>query len=733
MTAEETTAFLKLARDRFDAWKTTDELDRSCAQDDNKFAFADDKDLSQWDETAKRARVKRPILQWNRIPTYIHQVTNAGRENKPSVHVSPLDDSPPETANYFQGRIRQIQYDSDADTATDWARQQQVVSGRGFKRVKLEWVPGTQQQRICIEAIPNQFTVAWDTSAIKYTKEDSDWWFVFSHVSKEKYIRDYGEDAYEKRIAFTGPEDPAPEWINTGPEGEQIQIAEYIVAEYKTVTVPAEGKQPKRTEKQRSWCSYIIDGAQILEDKKELLGSTCQIIPVWGEQAVVDNILRNYSLIRNARTPQKNANLFLSNMSEQIGQMPKTPWIVAQGGIAPQHENDWQDANTQPIAQLYYQKYDQNGRELPPPERNTFEPPIEALLEALNVCFEGVKASMGLFDPSVGADKESDQSGVAVQKLQNQAGIGNYHFPDNESRSLKYEGEILVELIKIVDRPGSRNPIRTVDGKTHIVPIGEPHQDYKTRQTVIHDLASANVGVVVSAGPSYETARQEAAAVMSEQFKAVPETFNIFGDLFYRFSDFPAAEEIADRMKAWISMHNPGLIPEEQGGPPIPPQVQAQLQSQQAELQKVHAFAQSLHEQLQSKQPQIDADLQKAQLDLQIRKYTVDQQEETKRTLGLATINADIAMKRLEEELGIISAKIDRQHAQTMESSKQAHAKGMESSKQAHVSGEAEKDRTHESVQADKAAAQAQQSQQTQIEADQQAAESAQQNQGDGE
>src|SRR4051812_47925374 len=68
--------FLKLARERFDFGRTADAEDREEAETDNRFANASNKDLSQWDETAKKQRkkAKRPCLQWNRIPVYVQQV-----------------------------------------------------------------------------------------------------------------------------------------------------------------------------------------------------------------------------------------------------------------------------------------------------------------------------------------------------------------------------------------------------------------------------------------------------------------------------------------------------------------------------------------------------------------------------------------------------------------------------------------------------------------------------------
>src|SRR4051794_18340180 len=94
--------FLKLARERFDFGRTADAGDREEAETDNRFANASNKDLGQWDETAKKQRkkAKRPCLQWNRIPVYVQQVGNDGRQNKPRIRIAPGDGGVAHTAEY---------------------------------------------------------------------------------------------------------------------------------------------------------------------------------------------------------------------------------------------------------------------------------------------------------------------------------------------------------------------------------------------------------------------------------------------------------------------------------------------------------------------------------------------------------------------------------------------------------------------------------------------------------
>ena len=116
--------FLSQARERYTAGLSFDKIDRDEAQEDQ---FFESGGLNQWSPEAVQARsepgFERPILTENKLHIYVQQVTNDGRQAKPSITVAPLDGGDPKTADVIQGRIRHIEYASDADVAYDHARE----------------------------------------------------------------------------------------------------------------------------------------------------------------------------------------------------------------------------------------------------------------------------------------------------------------------------------------------------------------------------------------------------------------------------------------------------------------------------------------------------------------------------------------------------------------------------------------------------------------------------------
>lgn len=712
--------FLRIARDRYTFGLSVDAEDRKEAEYCNEFAANIKREgagTSQWNEVAAKARIaaSRPVETWNRLPIYVAQVVNEGRQNKPAIKVAPMDGGTKETADFFQARIRHIEYESDADTARDTAREQQVTTGRGFIRVSTEYKPGATDQSLAVDPIPNQFSVVYDPAAIKYTRADGEWCFVVSRISKEKHKRDYGAESIVNSLDFTTDGNPAPEWIGVGEGGELIQVAEYWVKDFKErvlckLAMPdgsfSKGYQDelpadhppivaKRKEQCASVWQYIINGAEILEET-EWIDYDIPIVPYWGREATVEGKRRTFSLICNAISPQRAVNLYVSNILEQIAQMPKTPYKVAVGSIPANLEIDYENLNNSPKAYILYNAYDEDGtRPLPPPMREVTEPPIQALTIGLNQAIDAIKAAMGIFDAALGA-KSNETSGIAIERRKQQTGIVNFHFPDNEQRSNKYLGSILCRCIKKLDRAGMNVPVRDEMGKTRLVPIGVAHPDPKTGLPITVDPSVGDYGVSVSSGKSYNSQREEAFERDTALVTADPELMWVIGDQMFALDDTAGSEDRAERMKRAIEMKTPGLIQEPGQQQQIPPQVQQQMLAMQQKLQQTEAFAQSLHEQIETKKPELQNKTQLAQLDADIKLKLAQMDIDFKREqlaveamLKEAALGSTEAIAELTARLDVLDAERQRLHELTTLQATQDHQASLQDSAQQHQADQA--------------------------------------------
>ena len=123
----------------------------------------------QWekDDLEVRSAQGRPSLTVNRMPSFIRQVVNDARQNKPQIKVHPNDDqSDPETAEVINGIIRNIEQVSKADLAYDTAIDCSATGGFGYFRVGLDYADDdTFDMDIKIDRIINPLTVYGDPSS----------------------------------------------------------------------------------------------------------------------------------------------------------------------------------------------------------------------------------------------------------------------------------------------------------------------------------------------------------------------------------------------------------------------------------------------------------------------------------------------------------------------------------------------------------------------------------------
>ncbi len=660
--------FMQTARLRYAQALAADARDRQAAEEDVRFAAGD-----QWRTAARDQREKwgQPVLTWNRLPTFIAQVCNTGRENKPAIKTTAMEGGAQETAVFFQDRIRHLEYECDADIAYDTARRQQVISGRAAVRVSTEYKPGKLfEQRIIIEPIENQFSVLWDPTARQYDRKDAEFCFVFSWLSKDNYERKHGKNtAAAARNYFQSESNPAPDWINIGPSGDLIQEAEYWVKEHAKRTLCLlpdlstcwEDELPdeldpdhivgKAVKDEVTVCQYIIDGVEPL-DETEFAVPYIPIVPLWGESQIVDGRRENYSLVRNVKDSQRLVNLYVSNIAGEIARMAKTPYIVAEGQIAGR-EAEWEEINEVPRAVIQYKAKDLNGNLVGAPHREAVEPPIQALTLGLNQAIDAMKAGMGIFDAALGA-QANEVSGTAIERRKQQSSITNYHYGDNEARTRKSIGRILLALIPKLDKGDKSVPTRTEDGKTKLVRVNAPHRTPDGKD-VHHELDNGNYDIAVSTGPSYLSQRDEANQTYAQIAAHDKNFMTIAGDLYFRTSDMPGADAIADRYEKMLP---PQLQPPDPDGAKKLQQSQQAIQQLQTQHQQltdhVHALAQAL-EQKQAEQ--------------QAKIHIATMQEETKRMRG----EAEDALKLALAEITTKAQDVTRAAADQMARDKMAH------------------------------------------------------------
>lgn len=661
--------------------------------DDVKFARLGE----QWPEKIKQQREKegRPCLTINRLPAFIRQVTNDARQNKPSIKVHPVSDGAnAETAEIISGLIRNIEYTSNADIAYDTSLDHAVSGGFGYIRVDIDYAcDDVFDKDIRIERIANPLTVYGDPNSTCADSSDWNTAFVTEILPKDDFEVKYPKAKDTMSWLDDGNDkDKDAEWF----EGEKVRIAEYWVRKKVPKTLlklsdgtvmleevylmPTDGIAPKalcdaqgltiiskrQTMSYEVW-QHIVTGAEVIESTK-WAGQYIPIVPVYGDEVMVEGKRTFNSLIRFAKDPQQMFNFWRTASTELVALAPKAPFIGPVGAFNSDADK-WATANTETHAYIEYDIVDGG-----PPQRQPFTGvPAGALQEALNAA-DDMKSIMGIYDASLGA-KSNETSGRAILARQREGDVGTFNFVDNLSRAIRHLGRVVVDLIPKVYNTERIVRVIHEDKTNEKVTINAPHTPPQPEQgqgdplldmqggmpgqmpqednpmVKLYDLTSGKYDITIESGPSYTTKREESADQMLQFVQAMPNAVPVIGDLIAKNLDWPGADDIAERLKAM-------LPPQLQGQNP---QVEELKQALQQQDQHAKDAVGQLQGQLQQMGQQMQ-DLQQKASDTQ----TVNQlkgQELFIKGKEAETKQFEAETRRMEAEASVLAAKTSEQES----------------------------------------------------------------------
>lgn len=570
---------------------------------DNRQAFDDDLRFArhgeQWPEgiEAQRTLDGRPCLTINRMQSIIRQVVNDSRQNKPSIKCHPIDDGADvETAKVLDGLFRNIEHISDADVAYDTAVEYAASGGFGYMRVGIDYASEDAfDLDIMIERVANPLSIYGDPDSTRADSSDWEMAFVVDRFTKSQFQRKWGE---KSEVSW---DDEA--WQKAGSswrDGDSVQVAEYWHCEYVERTLQqftdiqdgsvhvydtedfqaSEDLQQlasigrlvfnrERKAKRKKFIQTMMTGVEVLEEN-DWLGRYIPIIPVYGDEYMIEGKRYLRSLIHSAKDAQRMFNYWRTNATELVALAPRVPWIGPKGTFDTDTER-WATANQQSHSFL---EYDDKGV---PPQRQPLDIGVAAgsLQEALNAS-DDIKAITGIYDASLGA-RSNETSGRAIMARQREGDVSTFHFSDNLSRAIRHLGRVVLDLvphyynteriIRVLGEDGKEDTVR-INGPTPVKDDDgkEVRDDTGNVVMTLHDLTLGKYDIAVSSGPSFTTRREEAAFQMTELVRAFPQAAPFVADIMARNFDWPGAEEIAERFKK--------MVP---GQEDIPPQVKQQM------------------------------------------------------------------------------------------------------------------------------------------------------------
>jgi hypothetical protein len=648
--------FLRVMRERFNSIEEAERDIRNDALEDWQFRAGD-----QWDEEIERARTAddRPCYTINRVQQIVRHVTNEQRQQRPAIEVSPVGDgSDVSTAEVLQGVTRHVEANSDGDIAYDTSFDSMATGGFGYFRLAPEYLHAKSfDQEPKFHRVLNPFSV-YCGPAKKADYSDMRYCIVTDDIPHDVFEAEYPQSELAGLNEFSGEGDRAPGWIR----GDGVRVAEYfyIESEKRTIVMGRDSKvyfedelprgvkiatNPKTGEPYKRetdidtvyWCK--TNGVELLEDEIEVACDYIPVVPVLGEEFIVEGRRYLVGVVRYSRTPNQMYNLWTSAMAETIALAPKAPWIATPAQIEG-FERYWNSANVTNWSTLLYNP---DAKAAGAPHRDFAEPPIQAISEALGHADMDLKNTSS-FDPAL-AQHGPEQSGKALILRRQNSDQANFGFQDNMARAVRHGGRIVVSMWqRLADVPRTVRVLNP-DGTKDQVQLGV-QTTYKGAQKVF-DLTIGDYDVAVSTGPSYQSRRQEATESILGLVQSFPPLMQFCGDLLVRDMDWPQSQEIADRLKKMLP---PALQDPADGSQPIPPQAQHTLANQDQMIKQLTTAVHAMSAKLEAQQIQ-SASRERIAL-INARAGILEAALKASSTEALAIFNADLA--QIDRQIALI-------------------------------------------------------------------------------
>lgn len=679
---------LKEARSRFKRAFDADESDRKRAKDEIRFAWNIDK--AQWDDEATNLRKGRPMLTENRLPSFVRQAVNDIRQSRPAGRVLPVDSKGDKfTASVLEGLIRNIESGSRADMSYDTAVTFAAFCGRGYWKITREYLEDSFDQDIVITPVPNPFSI-WDDPGCKLPdRSDRGFLFEGEWVKNDEFKSEVGEDpeAFDDMKGTLG--DDAAQWIQdeetllaiywrircdyetlhlfddgtvtANPEehiaqwqqqnasrvsamaAQAAQAAQQMAAQGGDVsqmqlppvplfTPPKVIRTRKQERKRAEW--FRMSGTKIY-DRGEWGGRYIPVVYVPGEQIAIEGENHTKGMTQDAQDLTKANNYILSAQMEGIALSPKIPFIGPKGAFKTDNTK-WNTANQNSYSYIEY-----DGTVAPSRSDGvTVQPELSNVKGAV---VDGMRSVIGLQGASLG-DRGPETAWRAIAARQSEGDTAVFHLMDNLVRAVRYSGMVIIDVAPVVYDTKRMLRIINPDNKPTEVAINQLFNDESGKPVEVN-FAKGKYDIAVSAGPAFETQRQQTAATLVDLSNRNPQLFGAAGDIVVKSLALPQAEELAERLKRGIPPHILGEGPSQ-----AEQQLQGQMQQMQQQMQEASTNLQMLQSEL-AKQASI---LQTKTIDAQAAEVKLRAQ------VDLALVDkakAEADLQRKEAELAIVMAK----------------------------------------------------------------------------
>jgi hypothetical protein len=645
--------------------------ERQKAMQDRRFCWVEG---AQWEDFYTEQWTNKPRLEINTLQQAVTRIVNEYVDNKITAIFSPSDGSNSDEECDNLNSLYRAQSKVNGDEHRKNALIDAVTGGYGAWRLRAvyedEYDEENDDQVVIFEPIVDADTsVFFDLNAKRQNKSDAtEGWIITSMDAKEFEIE-------HKQTPASWPKRESQNYFDWYRE-QVVYIAEYYKVEETNLTIrfytgltgdekkvsndefkdkdfiselEAMGYTLSRTKKQktRKVHKYIMSGGGILEDCGYIAGKYIPIIPVYGKRVFIDNMERASGIIRICKDSARLKNVQASKLAEiASGSSVDKPIFLPEQVRG--HEARWaEDAIKDYPYQLANAAYDINGQPFPLGPIGQLSAPqvppaLSALMQSTN---DDLQQLLG--NQQDGEILQANQSGIAVELVQNQKNMGNAGYMDNLAIAEEWSAKVWLEINKdILTRPGQKLKGENQGGKSEQIEIKKLVLDDNGKTKYINDFQNLRLmDVTVDIGPTSATKRAATEKGLMALLPSIqdPATQSILGNMILANSEGEGMSEIRPYFRQQLI--NQGAIEptkeekkkmqEEQSAqqsPPPDPQTEANTAFLNASAESEAAKSENLKAQtakVQKEAEQVEANTQKIKADARVSELNAIQIAQT--------------------------------------------------------------------------------------------------------
>jgi hypothetical protein len=606
--------------------------------------------VDQWDSNIRQARefLSRPTMEFNKVTSIVRSILGEQRNNSPALTVRGIGKSiNQDTVNVYDGLVRQIHYDSDADIVYQVAAKHALECGWGAARVIAEYEgPDTFNQCLKIKPIMDFQAAFWDPVSQESDRSDGDYCGVYTIMSKDKYRKLYKD--------FPNPEEVTGITNNyyvSWSTRDTVMIAEIYYKEYFTKKLvqlsdgneldykkakevldmqqqmvqsnpdlELMGFEPLTIENEREVRDYKIKHMKFVQnhvlEETDYPGKILPIVYIEGDSTYIDGEQIPIPYIQDAIDTQKLINYIGSEMAYAILRSRKETVIGTPENFAG-FEEDW--INPDRVQGFLNFNYDRNGGKpefITPP---AFNP---AFMQAYNNSSQDLMQILGRFEESRGQETNAI-SGVAINARQRAANKPVNVYSDNLQRGIRHIGKIIIDMIPHIYDTERTVMIMTPDNKSKAATINQQNgynmlPNGQVEPNVKNDVTKGKYDIDIRVDGSYDAQQAQAMDTLLRLAQMNPQISNLIPDLIAQVSGLENSQQLVERLKTLVP---PEILAKEEGKPlppPPPPQQNPMMMVQMGKLKNDEMKNQISMQELGLKAKQQALDEQKLMLDGQL-------------------------------------------------------------------------------------------------------------------